>query len=190
MTKFFYVMAAIMLLASCSGIGSSETTTDPVADSIAQAQAMQKAAEQARLDSLRQDSIQKEQEKAEFAQIQSMVKDFYHGSVIGCKHKTSKSHLSKYLTNELITKLIRKNEYDDGGVAVWYLRGDCQDCDPRDKVLSVEKSEGNSVIVKFLDCGFTCKVRLYLVKEGDTWKINDYKFLSHSSKSRYPEFNW
>lgn len=190
MKKLLFGAATLLLISSCSGNSIKEKAKEDsirIADSIAQVDASKAAAEQARLDSIRQDSIQKE---ADFAEIQSVVKNFYQSSVIGCNNKTSKSHLSKYLTDKLIAQLIRKNEYGDGGAAVWYLRGDIQDCDNRDKVLSVEKSEGNSVIVKFLDCGYTCKVRLDLVKENDTWKINDYKFLSQSSKSKYREFNW
>lgn len=193
MKKLLLGVTAILLMASCSRKDTTEKANDDsirIADSITQVEAIQAAVEQARLDSIRQDSIQKETEKAEFAEIQSLVKNFYQTSVIGCNKKNSKSHLSKYLTDKLISQLIRENEFDDGGVAVWNLRGDPQDCDNRDKVLSVEKSNGNSVIVTFLDCGYTCKVRLDLVKENSTWKIDNYKFISQSSKSKYNEFNW
>lgn len=189
MKKLLFGAAALLLMASCSGNGTAEKAKDDsasVADSIAKVEAAKGAAKQARLDSLRQDSIQKE---ADFAEIQSLVKNFYHTSVIKCNNNTSRRHLSKYLTDKLISELIRKNEFEDGGAAVWYLRGDVQDCDDRDKVLSVEKSEGNSVIVKFLHCGYTCKVRLDLVKENGAWKINNYKFISQSNKSKYSERN-
>ena len=203
------MLGASMAICGCKGEGTTETSaeTEQVAaqDTAAQGDdtemqsntpeasqtdAAAAAAELARQDSLAQESLKKEKEKEEFAEIQSMVKKFYESSVIKCSKKTSKSFLSKYLTDRLITKLIKQNEYGDGGAAVWYMRGDPQDCDDRDKVLSVEKNGENSVIVKFLDCGYTCKVRLDLVKEGDNWKINDYKFLSQTNKSKYSEYNW
>ena len=198
MKKFLFGTIAVLLMASCTGKSGSETTNDDstgISDSIKQIETVQPEDEKEQKDTIVQeipqpDSIKKETEEEDFSEIQSLVKNFYKSSVIGCNTKTSKSHLSKYLTNKLISELIRKNEYGDGGVAVWYMRGDSQDCDDRDKVLSVEKSGENSVIVKFLDCGFTCKVRLDLVKEDGSWKINNYKFISQSNKSKYSEFNW
>lgn len=192
MKKLLFGAAALLLMTSCAGNGASEKSHDDstrIADSIALVESANAVAEQARLDSIRQDSIQKETEKAEFSEIQSLVKNLYQSSIIGCNNNTSRSHLSKYLTDKLISQLIKENDYDDGGAATWNLRGDVQDCDDRDKVLSVDKSEGNSVIVTFLDCGYTCKVRLDLVKEDDKWKINNYKFISQSKKSKYSEFN-
>lgn len=198
MKKFLFGTVALLLMVSCTGKGESEKTNEDstsIADSIPQVETVQPTTEKAQQDAIdretiRPDSIKKETEKDDFPEIQSLVKNFYNSCVIGCHTKTTKSHVSKYLTNKLISELIKKNEYGDGGVAVWYLRGDPQDCDDRDKVLSVEKSGENSVIVKFLDCGFTCKVRLDLVKEKGTWKINNYKFISQSNKSKYSEFNW
>ena len=198
MKKFLFGTIAVLLMASCTGKRGSETTNDDstgISDSIKQIETVQPEDEKEQKDTIAQetpqpDSIKKETEEEDFSEIQSLVKNFYKSSVIGCNTKTSKSHLSKYLTNKLISELIRKNEYGDGGAAVWEMRGDSQDCDARDKVLSVEKSGENSVIVKFLDCGFTCKVRLDLVKENGSWKINNYKFISQSNKSKYSEFNW
>lgn len=62
MKKLLFGIAAIMLMASCSGNGASEKAKEDstrIADSIAQVEAEQAAAEQARLDSLRADSIKK-----------------------------------------------------------------------------------------------------------------------------------
>ena len=182
MKKLLFGAAALFLMAGCARFGNSKKAAEDsarIADSIARVE----AAEQAR-----QDSLQKAQEESEFAEIQSMVKKFYESAVLRCNNK-SNSYLSNYLTNHLMTKLIRMNEFDDEGVAVWYMRGDVQDCDERDKVLSVEKDGENSVIVKFLDCGFNCSVRLDVVKDNGTWKINDFKFLSQSDKSQYRDRN-
>lgn len=195
MKKLLFGAVALFLIASCAGNGTSEKASedsaDMTTDSLAQVESTNAADEKADLEAKRQEAAKKEKEaeEADFAKIQKLVKDFYQSSVIGCNTKTSRSHLSKYLTDKLISKLIKMNEYGGNEAATWYMRGDVQDCDERDKVLSVEKSNGNSVIVKFLDCGFTCKVRLDLVKEKDTWKINNFKFLSESSKSKFSEWN-
>ena len=62
MKKILFVAAALFLMASCSGNGTTEKASDDsarIADSIAQVENAKAAAEQARLDSICQDSIQK-----------------------------------------------------------------------------------------------------------------------------------
>lgn len=69
MKKLLFGAAALILMASCSGNGtSSEKDTEDstrIADSIAQVEAAKAAAEQARLDSIRQDSIKQDSVKNE-----------------------------------------------------------------------------------------------------------------------------
>lgn len=125
----------------------------------------------------------------DFSSIKKMVTTFYEGAVIG-ENKTiswKKSALSKYLTASCLNKLAReyREEWGESGYALYNFRGDPQDSDSRDKVISVEKSTDNSVIVTYTDCGFTCKTRLYMKKEGGAWKINNYKFISQSSTSKF-----
>ena len=60
MKKILFGVAAVLLMASCSGKGDSEKASEDsarMADSIAQVEAVKAATEQARLDSIRQDSI-------------------------------------------------------------------------------------------------------------------------------------
>ena len=60
MKKLLFGISALLLLASCSGNGASEKAREDstrIADSIAQVEAAKVAAEQARLDSIRADSI-------------------------------------------------------------------------------------------------------------------------------------
>ena len=130
---------------------------------------------------------------ADFSSIKNMVVKFYEGAVIG-ENKTiswTKSSLSKYLTASCLSKLAKsyREEWGESGYAVYDFRGDVQDSDYRDKVISVEAAGNNSVMVTYTDCGYTCKTRLDLKKEGGTWKINNYKFISQSEKSTYPEWN-
>ena len=117
---------------------------------------------------------------SDFAAVKSMVTKFYEGAVIGRKSISwTKSSLSKYCTSSFLNKMLRENEYDDGGYAVWILRNpDMTDSDPNDRVLSVEASSGNSVIVTYTDCGQVAKTRVDLKKVGGTWKINNCKFIS------------
>ena len=78
MKKLLFGTAALLLMASCSGTGTSEKTREDsthIADSIAQVEAIrqaeeaaQVAAEQAHLDSIRQDSIVQE-EKMKLGQL-------------------------------------------------------------------------------------------------------------------------
>ena len=61
MKKLLFGAAALFLVASCAGNGTSEKAKEDsahVADSIAQVEAAKAAAEQARLDSIRRDSIE------------------------------------------------------------------------------------------------------------------------------------
>ena len=117
MKKFLFGIPALLLMASCSGNKeSSENVNEDstsVSDSIVQIDSIQPTAEKGQQDTLAQetvqpDSIKKETEKEDFSEIQSLVKNFYKSSVIGCNKKTSKSHLSKYLTNKLISELIKR----------------------------------------------------------------------------------
>lgn len=128
----------------------------------------------------------------DFSTIKKTVTTFYEGAVIGESKPIpwKKSALSKYLTASCLNKLAReyREEWGESGYALYNFRGDPQDSDSRDKVISVEKSTDNSVIVTYTDCGFTCKTRLYMKKEGGTWKINNYKFISQSSKNKFS--NW
>lgn len=121
---------------------------------------------------------------ADISTIKSNVKRFYEGAVLsgctsGSKIALTKSSLSKYCTSSFLTKMKNENEFDDGGYAVWILRNpDMMDSDPNDRVISVEESSDNSVIVTYVDNGQTSKTRVYLKKEGGTWKINNCQFIS------------
>ena len=131
---------------------------------------------------------------ADLPTIKQTVTKFYEGAVIGESRSIpwTKSSLSNYCTSTLIKKLAReyREEYgESGGYAVYNLRGDASDSDPRDKVISVDADTNNSVIVTYTDCGFTCKTRLYMKMENGKWKINDYKFISQSSTSKFSEWN-
>ena len=71
--------AALFLMASCSGNGTTEKTNEDstrIADSIAQVEAAQAAAEQARQDSIRQDSIAKAEAQAKTAQYDDLVDQY------------------------------------------------------------------------------------------------------------------
>ena len=80
MKKLLFGAVALFLMASCSGNGTKEKTNEDsthIADSIAQVEAVQAAVEQARLDSLRQDSIAKAEEVAKAsAQYDGQLNDF------------------------------------------------------------------------------------------------------------------
>lgn len=191
MKKILIFAFGLLMLASCSNKEKEEQQRQESirqADSIAQVLAEE--AEKAREDSIqqekaRQDSIEQENQKNEA--IKKMVKEFYEGAVIGCnttKIPWEKGSLSRYCTDSFLSKLKRENEYDDGGYAVWILRGDCQDSDCRDKVSSVSVS-GKTATVTYTDCGFTCKTKLFLEEVDGQWKINDCKFVSQSSKNKY-----
>lgn len=69
MRKLLFGVAALLLMTSCSGNGTTEKTNEDsthIADSIAKVEAAEAAAEQARQDSIRQDSIAKEEESAQY----------------------------------------------------------------------------------------------------------------------------
>ena len=83
MKKFLFGAAALLLMASCSGNGTSEKKTEDstrIADSIAQVETTRQAeiaAEQARLDSIRQDSIAKVEKTAqEASQYDDLVNQY------------------------------------------------------------------------------------------------------------------
>lgn len=190
MKKLLFAIPFLALVSCAGGQKEANDSTDLTADSITAVSVDTVVAEQPTTDTSSVAAVEDrdaKQEDTDFNEIKAMVKKLYEGAVIGDKGKIpwTRSSLSKYMTNHLINKLERENEYDDGGIAVYNLRGDLQDSDPRDKVLSVEKVSDNSVIVKYLDCGYTCKTRLDLVKEDGKWKIDDYKFISQSSTSKY-----
>ena len=126
---------------------------------------------------------------ADLSSIKNMVVKFYEGAVIGENNTIpeTKSALSKYLTASCLSKLAKayRNEWGESGYALYAFRGDPQDSDYRDKVISVEAAGNNSVVVTYTDCGYTCKTRLDLKKEGGKWKINNYKFISQSDTSKF-----
>lgn len=198
--KFLFGATALLMLAACNGKSSNEDSTYEdsayAGDTVTAVEEVDTTAELARLDSIRQVSIKNEEleeKKADKEAIKQMVKKFYEGAVIGSKGGISwtTSSLSKYCTQSFLKKLRNSNEYEDGGYAVWILRNpDITDSDVRDKVISVEVDNNDTAVVTYLDCGYTSKTRLNLVKEGDQWKINNCKFISGSSKSKYPEYNW
>lgn len=69
MKKLLFGISALLSLASCSGNGASEKAREDstrIADSIAQVEAAKAAVEQARLDSIRQDSIAKAEVAAQY----------------------------------------------------------------------------------------------------------------------------
>lgn len=109
--------------------------------------------------------------EAEFAAQEETVRKLYADAVFG----DSQSAIRKLCTAKMQKKLKSLNEYDDGGYAVWCLRSENQDGDGPSKVESVERSGENEVIVNFTDMGSTGHKLLYLVKEGDTWKVDDFK---------------
>ena len=208
MKKILLFTIPLVLLGNC-GKSSSDTTgtfTSGVeGDSLSQNQtlqddlAAQAAMQQALLDSIRQDSVMREtarqeemaRQQADRDEISSMLKKFYEGAVIGCRGGIpwTESSLSRYCTKKFIRQLRAENDYDDGGIAVWVLRGDCQDSDCRDHVSNVNVASDNSAIVTYTDCGYTCKTKVFMVKDAGQWKINGYKFISQSSTSKYSEFN-
>ena len=199
--KFLFGATALLMLAACNGKSSNEDSTYEdsayAGDTVTAVEEVDTTAELARLDSIRQDSIKNEEleeKKADKEAIKQMVKKFYEGAVIGSKGGISwtKSSLSKYCTQSFIKKLEDSYDYDGPkGLAVWILRNpDITDSDGRDKVISVVVDNNDTAVVTYLDCGYTSKTRLNLVKEGDQWKINNCKFISGSSKSKYPEYNW
>ena len=216
MKKLLFGASALLLLAACNGKSTNDESAymgDTVTSVEEVDTAVDTAVEPARLDSVQQDSIKSqqiaqskadeleqrkadelEQSKADKQAIKQMVKKFYEGAVIGSKGGISwtKSSLSKYCTQSFIKKLENSYGYDGPkGLAVWILRNPyITDSDGRDKVISVDVDNNNTAIVTYLDCGYTSKTRLNLVKEGDQWKINNCKFISGSSKSKYPEYNW
>ena len=185
-----------MLMSSCSGNGTSEKTNEDsarITDSIAQVEAKQASAEQVRPGSLRQDSIAKVQSlQANSAEVEKNITEFYEGAVLsgskrGKKIPWTKSALSKYCTKSFIKELQRAGVEDDEDMygystgesfAVWILRNpDIQDSDSRDKVITVEVGEDDTVTVTYLDCGVKSKTRLYMKNDKGIWKINNCKFL-------------
>ena len=69
MKKLFFGGVALLLMASCAGRGSSEKAREDsvrIADSIAQVETATAAAEQARQDSIRQDSIAKAEAASQY----------------------------------------------------------------------------------------------------------------------------
>lgn len=69
MKRILFGISALFLMASCSGNGASEKVREDsarIADSIAQVEAAKAAVEQARLDSIRQDSIAKAEVAAQY----------------------------------------------------------------------------------------------------------------------------
>ena len=83
MKKLLFGAAALFLIASCGGNGTSEKVREDsshIADSIAQVEAAKAAAEQARLDSLSQDSIKKiEKAIASIPTFYEFEKNSYRG---------------------------------------------------------------------------------------------------------------
>lgn len=79
MKKLLLGGTVLLLMASCSGNGTSEKAQENaahLADSIAQVEAAKAAAEQARQDSIRQDSLAKAEELAKAAQYDGLVSQF------------------------------------------------------------------------------------------------------------------
>ena len=77
MKKLLFGAAALLLMASCSGNRTTEKASDDsarTADSIAQVETAKAAAEQARLDSLRTDSIKHEEEKLFYNSLPNIKK--------------------------------------------------------------------------------------------------------------------
>ena len=84
MKKLLLGAAALLLMASCSGNGTSEKTNEDSArinDSISQVEANQAAAEQASVVSLRQDSIAKVEEPSNTSAEYDELLDQYEKSV-------------------------------------------------------------------------------------------------------------
>ena len=199
MKKLLFGFAVLSLMVSCSGkpATNQDTTEDTsdISDSVSQVETFDTVAENSPIESV-QDSLNQmdiAQEKEDKNEIKKTLKKFYEGAVIGYKGGISwtKSSLSKYCTESFLRELKKSNDYDDGGYAVWILRNpDIQDSDGRDKVISVDVDNDNNAVVTYLDCGYTSKTKLFMVKEGNQWKINDCKFISGSSKSKYSEYNW
>lgn len=196
MKKIFFGAVMMLLMASCSGNGTTKKASDDsarIADSIAQVEAAKAAAEQARLDSIRQDSIRQDSIakamtlQGNSAEVEKKIKEFYEGAVLsGCKRGKNipwtKSALSKYCTKSFIKEMEESNPYDPdnggGAIAVWILRNpDIYDSDPKDRVISVTVGDDDTVTVTYLDCGVKSRTRLYMKNDNGIWKINGYKFL-------------
>ena len=201
MKKLLFGAVALLLMANCSGNGAKEKVNEDslrAADSIAQVETAKVAAEQARQDSIRQDSVRQDSIaksktlQANSAEVEKRIKEFYEGAVLsgsrtGKKIPWTKSALSKYCTASFIKKLQKVGSEDDidmygystgDSYAVWILRNpDIQDSDPKDKVISVDVGEDNTVMVTYLDCGVRSKTRLTMKDDKGVWKINNCKFV-------------
>lgn len=96
MKKLLFGTAALLLMASCSANGTNEKAKEDstrIADSIAQVEEAQAAAEQARLDSIRQDSIAQE---INMRLKPEVFRDYYN---------------EKKMKKDLLNSGFKKNEY-------------------------------------------------------------------------------
>ena len=69
---------------------------------------------------------------------------------------------------------------DNGGgeIAVWILRNpDIYDEDPKDRVISVNVGDDDTITVTYLDGGVRSKTKLYMKNDNGIWKINGCEFL-------------
>ena len=98
MKKLLFGAVALLLMASCSGNGTTEKANDDsarIADSIAQVEAAKAAAEQARVDSLRQDSIANAEKAAQEASKYDDLINQYVSAVNNVEKAAKKGQMNK-----------------------------------------------------------------------------------------------
>lgn len=191
MKKILLGAAALALLASCSGNTNSDATIsditesqsvvpDTIVDVVSESQAQPEAqvntnaveAEVKKTDSEKvtkvEDEPNAETVEANLPQIEADIKAIFKGT----------QNLSKYCTKTCIKKM-DKESYDEFGEHNMYsalnlFPSDYTDGGPGD-VVSVQAGKDNSVIVTYKVFDQVFKSTLYMIKENDKWKINNYK---------------
>ncbi len=180
MKKIYYLCLAALFMTGCGSShsadsnDSAELNQEEVAENL-------KAREEARLDSLRKDSIQQaealQQEKAENdAKVEAFLRDYYDNYLLGYKDPDKlKSHFSKSVLQRM--KKLYDAEWGESGAesgyAFYAMRGDSQD--PSGKMTGCEPLDDNWYSVKFTESGRKYTIRIQATVENDNVVITDFK---------------
>lgn len=174
MKKILFGVATMLLFASCSGNGSSEKAKEDsarIADSIAKVEAAKEASEQARLDSLRQDSITQE---INMRLKPEVFRDFFN-------EKKMKKDLSA-----LGFKLL-KEEYDHEEEWDGYWAKYKRTMNGRTIEIEYGFDTSNSGSIKFSDKNDAEQFKKDLLNSG--FKKDEYGYYNHKNlNANYPSF--
>lgn len=198
MKKLFFGAVMMLLMASCSGNGALKKAKEDsarIADSIAQVENAKAAAEQARLDSIRQDSINEAMKKAELeTSVSTFITDLY--AVVF--NKNFYDITTEYFTPEFVSlyKRTRKIESQrmaesdsDGGMDEEFFddefwssyNDDPKSMGAKAKIKKISLNKNNNgqntatVIVNVIPPGNENPIRIDLVQTEKGWKISDYR---------------